>query len=168
MATPAGMTAYIVTGLNAKHTAVELQAVDYLPESEPVLLLSNTNVDGFAKEAKGEGGSASVDGNKLKKTTTATHFDTGKVYLFYKGEFVLNAKGDLAANKIYLDLGTTTSPAPRLAIMSSELMGIGDIQTETVDETGGRWYRMDGLQLTGRPTTPGLYLHNRQKIVIRR
>lgn len=168
MATPAGMTAYIVTGLNAQKTAVALQEVGYLPVGVPVLLLSNKSVDGFAKETKADGATASVGDNKLKMTTTETHFGTAEIYLFYKGEFVLNADGNLAANKIYLDLGTSASPAPRLAIMSSELMGIGNIQAENDNETEGYWYRMDGLPLAGRPTAPGLYLHNGQKIVIRR
>ena len=168
MATPTGMSAYIVSGLNAKKTAVELQAVDYLPKDVPVLLLSNKNVDGFSKGDKTGSSTTIFSGNKLKITTEETHFATGKIYLFYKGEFVLNAEGDLAANKIYLDLGTTASPAPRLAIFDSELLGINGIRTDEESETEGRWYRLDGQQMMGRPTAPGLYLHNGQKIVIRR
>ena len=29
------------------------------------------------------------------------------------------------------------------------------------------WYALDGTCLTGRPTAPGVYIHNRKKIVIR-
>jgi len=147
---------------------VELQAVDYLPKDVPVLLLSNKNVDGFSKGDKTGSSTTIFSGNKLKITTEKTHFATGKIYLFYKGEFVLNAEGDLAANKIYLDLGTTASPAPRLAIFDSELLGINGIRTDEESETEGRWYRLDGQQMMGRPTAPGLYLLNGQKIVIRR
>jgi len=168
MATPTGMSAYIVSGLNAKKTAVALQEVGYLPVGVPVLLLSNKSVDGFAKETKAEGAIASVGDNKLKMTTTETHFGTAEIYLFYKGEFVLNADGNLAANKIYLDLGPSASPAPRLAIISSETMGIDDLRMTADDEAAGRWYTLDGRQMGSRPTKAGLYLHNGRKIVIRR
>ena len=29
------------------------------------------------------------------------------------------------------------------------------------------WYALDGTRLAGRPTAPGVYIHNRKKIVIR-
>ena len=130
-------------------------------------MLNARQAYGFVKEDRPSGlTDADVTANKLKKTTASEHFDTGKIYLFYKGEFVLNAAGDLAAGKVYLDLDDTNSnPAPRLGIMANETTGITDTQREP--STSDSWYTLSGRKLSGKPTSPGLYLNRGRKVVIK-
>jgi hypothetical protein len=168
MAMPHGMTPYIVIGVNNSRNTVILKELEYVPDGVPILMLNARQAYGFVKEDRPSGlTDADVTANKLKKTTASEHFDTGKIYLFYKGEFVLNAAGDLAAGKVYLDLDGSSS-APQLSIVRGEETDIEAILQQTDEETEGRWYTLDGRQLSVRPTSPGLYLNKGRKVVIKR
>ena len=168
MAMPHGMTPYIVTGVNKSRNTVILNELEYVPNGVPILLLGAKQAYGFVKEDRPTGlDDAVVTANKLKITGASTHFATGNIYLLYKGEFVLNAEGDLAAGKVYLDLDGSSS-APQLSIVRGEETDIEAILQQTDEETEGRWYTLDGRQLSVRPTSPGLYLNKGRKVVIKR
>ena len=168
MAMPHGMTPYIVTGVNKSRNTVILNELEYVPNGVPILLLGAKQAYGFVKEDRPSGlDDAVVTANKLKITGASTHFATGNIYLLYKGEFVLNAEGDLAAGKVYLDLDGSSS-APQLSIVRGEETDIEAILQQTDEETEGRWYTLDGRQLSVRPTSPGLYLNKGRKVVIKR
>lgn len=168
MAMPHGMTPYIVTGVNKSRNTVILKELDYVPDGVPILMLDARQAYGFVKEERPSGlTDADVTANKLKVTATSTHFDTGDIYLLYKGEFVLNAAGDLAAGKIYLDLGEGSSGAPQLSIVRDEETGINDVKGKMA-EARDDWYTLDGRRLNGQPTKPGLYIKNGSKTIIKR
>lgn len=166
MAMPHGMTPYIVTGVNNSRNTVILKELEYVPNGEPILMLDAKQAYGFVKEST-DLSNADVTANKLKVTAASTHFDTGAIYLFYKGEFVLNAAGDLAAGKIYLDLGEGSSGAPQLSIVRDEETGINDVKGKMA-EARDDWYTLDGRRLNGQPTKPGLYIKNGSKTIIKR
>ena len=176
LTTPLGMTAYIVTGVTNKDRVL-LEEVTYIPKDVPVLMLSGKRADGFGKVVK-TGDTYTEDElsaintkNKLSVNTSATEIEAALIYLFYKGEFVLNAKGTLPAGKVYLDLRDTSNPtpAPRLYIVGgdSNTTEIEDVRYNKEDAQNERWFTLDGRMLQGKPSQKGLYIKNGRKVVIR-
>ena len=176
LTTPLGMNAYIVTGVTNKDRVI-LEEVAYIPKDVPVLMLSGKRADGFGKVLKTSDTYTTDElaeinaKNKLKVNTTAKPIEAAQIYLFYKGEFVLNAEGTLPAGKVYLDLRDTSdpTPAPRLYIVDggSNTTEIKDVRDKMEDAQNERWFTLDGRMLQGKPTQKGLYIKNGSKIVIR-
>ena len=179
LTTPLGMNAYIVTGVTNKDRVI-LEEVDYIPVGVPVLMLSGKRADGFGKVLKtsdtysADELTAINEKNKLKVATgdeTTRTLTAAQVYLFYKGEFVLNAAGTLPAGKVYLDLRDTSdpTPAPRLSILGgdSNTTEIEDVRCKKEDAQSERWFTLDGRMLQGKPSQKGLYIKNGRKVVIR-
>ena len=176
LTTPLGMNAYIVTGVTNKDRVI-LEEVAYIPKDVPVLMLSGKRADGFGKVLKTSDTYTTDElaeinaKNKLKVNTTAKPIEAAQIYLFYKGEFVLNAEGTLPAGKVYLDLRDTSdpTPAPRLSILGgdSNTTEIEDVRYKEEEVQNDRWFTLDGRMLQGKPTQKGLYIKNGSKIVIR-
>ena len=176
LTTPLGMNAYIVTGVTNKDRVI-LEEVTYIPKDVPVLMLSGKRADGFGKVVKtgdkySEAELSEINTkNKLSVNTSATEIEAALIYLFYKGEFVLNAKGTLPAGKVYLDLRDTSdpTPAPRLYIVGGDnnTTEIEDVRYNKEDAQNERWFTLDGRMLQGKPSQKGLYIKNGRKVVIR-
>ena len=176
LTTPLGMNAYIVTGVTNKDRVI-LEEVTYIPKDVPVLLLSGKRADGFGKVLKTSDTYTTDElaeinaKNKLKVNTTAEPIEAAQIYLFYKGEFVLNAEGTLPAGKVYLDLRDTSNPtpAPRLYIVDgdSNTTEIEVVRYQKNNVQNDRWFTLDGRQLQDKPAQKGLYIKNGSKIVIR-
>ena len=172
-AVPDGMKAYIITDIRVALDQVVAIEVGYIPEGVPVLLLYSGDAEanpasGFLVKEKSDGTAAvNTDNNLLKVTTAPTSFSTGKIYLLYKGEFVLNKAGNLAAGKIYLDNTTGSVHAPRLAIAWDESTGVEDVRCKMEEGRNDKWYTLDGRRLSGKPTKKGLYIRNGEKRVVR-
>ena len=167
------MKAYIITDIRVALDQVVAVEVGYIPEGVPVLLLYSGDAEanpagGFLVKAKDDGtATVNTDNNLLKVTTAATSFSTGKIYLLYKGEFVLNKAGDLAAGKVYLDNTTGGVHAPRLAIAWDESTGVEEVRAKVDEKRIDKWYTLDGRRLSGKPTKKGLYINNGNKVVIK-
>jgi hypothetical protein len=170
------MTAYIVTGVTNKDRVV-LEEVTYIPNGVPVLMLTGKRADGFGKVVKTSDKYSEAElseintKNKLSVNTSATEIEAALIYLFYKGEFVLNAAGTLPAGKVYLDLSATSNPtpAPRLSILGgdSNTTEIEDLRYKEENVQNERWFTLDGRMLQGKPSQKGLYIKNGRKVVIR-
>ena len=66
----------------------------------------------------------------------------------------------------YVSDGSIGTPWEPLVIDINELTGVKDVQSSMDD---GVWYTLQGIKLgTTKPTLPGVYIYNRQKVVIRR
>ena len=57
----------------------------------------------------------------------------------------------------------------RLVSRSGETTAIGEIDTKTGKMTfkSEAWYTLDGVRLSGKPSTKGIYINNGKKIVIK-
>lgn len=193
-ALPDGITAYVITAIEG--SVVVTEALDYIPEGVPVLLLSNTNVSGFLVEdatvtEEQKITDAQKTANMLEEVKTGmagfvsdtedsnyqkAHFNVKTIYLLYMNEFVYNMEGYLAKGKVYLNPNhpndpstASTSPSPtRLMIMWGEDNGIDTSHLSPLcSQLPDMWYSIDGRRLSGKPTRKGLYLKNGQKIVVR-
>ena len=105
------------------------------------------------------------------------------------GQFVRFAPGAfIKPMRCYLSYVGTSAPAPargltraaatddlpqsitvRLVSRSGETTAIGEIDTKTGKMTfdSEAWYTLDGVRLSGKPSTKGIYINNGRKIVIK-
>ena len=105
------------------------------------------------------------------------------------GQFVRFAPGAfIKPMRCYLSYVGTEAPAPargltraaatddlpqsiivRLVSRSGETTAIGEIDTKTGELSfdSEAWYTLDGVRLSGKPSTKGIYINNGRKIVIR-
>ena len=181
---PEGFSAFIISDIRGEWAIPE--PLKYIPADVPVLLVANHQTQGFVvTEAESEKVTAITpdqkDKNMLEKvtedtpgynaTTQSASFETKKIYLLYKNEFVFNKAGNLKKGKVYLNPNHTASspePAPaRLMIAWNHTTGIKDEKWKMEDGSNERWYTLDGRCLMGKPTTKGLYIVNGKKTVIK-
>ena len=167
-AVPSNMEAYIVTGINASASTVEVEQLDNIPEQEPVLLLTNKDAHGFVVKAKTDGADPTGT-NLLKVDATDKSVATAEIYVLYKGEFVLSAAGTLPAGKIYLQKPGGVTPAPAiLTIDWGATTGIDNSQHTTPSaQHPDTWYTLEGIKLNGKPAKKGLYLMNGKKTIVK-
>ena len=171
---PSGITAYIITDIDRDWVIPE--ALNYIPEGVPVLLLSKEACEGFfVQDASGHTAitPAQISSNMLEETASTTHFNVRTIYLLHNNEFVYNIDGDLAAGKVYLNPnhsgGGGGGSGARLQIMWDTDTGIEDYSISIMHHAplNDVWYTLDGCRLSGKPTKKGLYLCNGQKAVVR-
>ena len=105
------------------------------------------------------------------------HVETGQVYAFYKGKFVLTSSGTLSAGKFYLDnpnylaiteggSGGGSNAAP-LRIVLEDATGIDVTLNEEQIGTHDIWHSVDGRRLNGKPASKGIYINNGRKVVVK-
>lgn len=191
LTTPAGLKAYIVTGVNLSEGIVETKEVNYIPEGVPILLLTDnddahaadfttTLISGITSEKREE----DTDGNKLQRQETdgTTNVGWGEYYFFSKGEFVLTMGGKIMkAGKFFLENGEyvsggTPTPAPaKLCIArgsSTNTTRVDEIIDNSQLSTSGsqlsdEYYTLDGQKLSKKPTRKGIYIQNGKKLIVK-
>ena len=55
----------------------------------------------------------------------------------------------------------------KLVSASGETTAIGEIDMETGEFDFSGWYTLDGVRLSGQPTTKGIYINNGRKIIVK-
>ena len=87
------------------------------------------------------------------------------------GFYRLDGQGlsvEVPANTAYLKVpDTEDTGAVGYPFTRAETTGITVISPEPKPTDDGLWYTISGQQLHGRPTEPGIYIHNRQKVVVK-
>ena len=161
LATPAGMTAYIVTGTNGNLATTS--EIGYIPLGVGVLLYSASTGSGFKASAY-TGTAGSFTTNKLVGVTTATAIAAEAGYVLYGDAFVLTLGGTLPANRCYLPVSgpaTTRSFGIDGGDGTTFIDGIQDDQA-----TDGQWFDMQGRRID-KPKKKGLYIRDGKKVVIK-
>ncbi len=137
-----------------------------------------SNDYGFAAQSGTEaGGAATVEAGQFVRFTTGAFIKPMRCYLSYVGtETPAPAKG--------LTCAAATDDLPqsvtvRLVSRNGETTAIGTLDMETgelsfFDEQSGKaerdsetWYTLDGVRLSGKPSTKGIYINNGRMIVIK-
>ena len=127
-----------------------------------------SNDYGFAAQSGTEaGGTATVEAGQFVRFTLGAFIKPMRCYLSYVGtEAPAPARG--------LTRAAATDDLPqsitvRLVSRSGETTAIGEIDTKTGELSfdSEAWYTLDGVRLSGKPSTKGIYINNGRKIVIR-
>ena len=159
---------------------------NYIPESVPVLLLSNNeNLTGFTTSPTNKNTSdittAAGNTNQLRIAPEGgVSVKDTEAYIFYKGEFVLAKEGTIKKDYFYLynpnyqaqsEPGGGSSSAPRRSlqiVVQGNETGISRIvRDENREAQNVAWFTLDGRRLKGRPTQKGIYITNGKKVIIK-
>jgi hypothetical protein len=128
-----------------------------------------SNDYGFAAQSGTEaGGEATVEAGQFVRFTTGAFIKPMRCYLSYVGtEAPAPARGLTRSAAATDDL--PQSITVRLVSRSGETTAIGEIDTKTGKMTfdSEAWYTLDGVRLSGKPSTKGIYINNGRKIVIK-
>ena len=166
---PSVLKAYVISGLNASGTSLELSEVKDIPANVPVLLTASAKVsDGFYTSSVE---SAASSAGKYLKVAPAEGLtvSAGQVYLLYNDRFYFSQAGTLPANRVYLDMRQEPAAGTRSSL------GIGDDGTTAIRRIEGEskltdkagWYTLDGRQFQTMPTRKGVYINDGKKVVIK-
>ena len=128
-----------------------------------------SNDYGFAAQSGTEaGGAATVEAGQFVRFTIGAFIKPMRCYLSYVGtEAPAPARGLTRSAAATDDL--PQSITVRLVSRSGETTAIGEIDTKTGKMTfdSEAWYTLDGVRLSGKPSTKGIYINNGRKIVIK-
>ena len=128
-----------------------------------------SNDYGFAARSGAEaGGAATVDAGQFVRFTTNAFIKPMRCYLSYVGtEAPAPARGLTRSAAATDDL--PQSITVRLVSRSGETTAIGTLDTKTGELSfdSEAWYTLDGVRLSGKPSTKGIYINNGRKIVIK-
>ena len=123
---------------------------------------------GFAARSGTEaGGAATVEAGQFVRFAPGAFIKPMRCYLSYVGtEAPAPARG--------LTRAAATDDLPqsitvRLVSRSGETTAIGEIDTKTGKMTfdSEAWYTLDGVRLSGKPSTKGIYINNGKKVAIK-
>jgi hypothetical protein len=167
LALPEGLTAYIVSDVNATSGVVTAQSVGYIPANNGVLLQREANgkADGYVAEAFT--GTTSTFNNLLAgsaNTTDVSSLNGGPVYVLFNDKFKRATSGTIPARRAYLPLAVAPAGAPQLMTLNVVDGDITAIRTLAADDNDGSWYTLDGFKLSGKPQHKGLYIKNGKKV----
>jgi len=128
-----------------------------------------SNDYGFAAQSGTEaGGGATVDAGQFVRFTTGAFIKPMRCYLSYVGtDAPAPARGLTRSAAATDDL--PQSIIVRLVSRNGETTAIGEIDTKTGKMTfdSEAWYTLDGVRLSGKPSTKGIYINNGKKVAIK-
>ena len=167
LATPEGLTAYVVSAVEG--SVVTVQSVGYIPANNGVLLKREEGGDADGYVAAPYTGNTSTVTNLLGGTTSATAVSSlgDPVYVLYNDQFKRATSGTIPAGRAYLALNgqMASAGAPQLLtlnIASNENTAIGTIMADA--DSNDSWYTIDGLKVNGKPQRKGIYIKNGKKV----
>ena len=127
-----------------------------------------SNDYGFAAQSGTEaGGAATVDAGQFVRFTMGAFIKPMRCYLSYVGTSAPAPARRMTRSASGDDLPATITV--RLVSRNGETTAIGEIDTKTGKMTfdSEAWYTLDGVKLSGKPSTKGIYINNGKKIVIK-
>ena len=128
-----------------------------------------SNDYGFAAQSGTEaGGAATVEAGQFVRFTTGAFIKPMRCYLSYVGtEAPAPARGLTRSAAATDDL--PQSITVRLVSRSGETTAIGTLDTKTGELSfdSEAWYTLDGVRLSGKPSTKGIYINNGKKVAIK-
>ena len=127
-----------------------------------------SNDYGFAAQSGTEaGGEATVEAGQFVRFTTNAFIKPMRCYLSYVG-----TEAPAPARGLTRTAATDDLPASitvRLVSRNGETTAIGTLDTKTGKMTfdSEAWYTLDGVRLSGKPSTKGIYINKGKKVAIK-
>ena len=128
-----------------------------------------SNDYGFAAQSGTEaGGAATVEAGQFVRFTTGAFIKPMRCYLSYVGTSAPAPARRMTRSAAATD-DLPQSITVRLVSRSGETTAIGTLDTKTGELSfdSEAWYTLDGVRLSGKPSTKGIYINNGKKIVIK-
>ena len=123
---------------------------------------------GFAAKSGEAVGGAAVEAGQFVRFAPGAFIKPMRCYLSYVGTETPAPARALTRGAAATD-DLPQSITVRLVSRSGETTAIGEIDTKTGKMTFDSevWYTLDGVRLSGKPSTKGIYINNGRKIVIK-
>lgn len=123
-------------------------------------------VYGFAGARKEVDGKL-VEAGEFVRAKVGAKIRPTSCYLMWAGSEPSNARALTRSAAATEEL--PQSITVKLISASGEVTSIGEIDTKTGEVTFGSeaWYTLDGVRLSGKPSTKGIYINNGKKVVIK-
>ena len=161
-----GLKAYIASGFNPDSCEVLLSHVNLVPAKTGMLLIGTAGQDYEVPYAETDFIYSNLFRGKLEDDeVTSGYVLDGKEFVAVDGS--VTVKGGEA----YLNVAPVAN-APRLKLRfavtmdMSDAAGIDDILLDAA-ATSGAWYTLQGVRLNGKPSKPGVYVHQGRKVVVK-
>ena len=158
-----GLTAYIAGGFDPSTNEILLVSVNEVPAGTGVIL---EGVEGKTYQVL-VNQTSFVYSNLLRGTLSQTTVSEGYVLRGDQFERV-ESNTTVAANSAYLTLPASVQGPSTLSLkcMDGVTDGIDTVLTD-ITPRGDHWYTLQGMRLDGSPSTPGIYIRNGRKVMVR-
>ena len=161
--TVSGLKAYIAGGIDSSTNEILLVSVNEVPAGTGVIL---EGMEGKTYQVL-VNQTSFVYSNLLRGTLSQTTVSEGYVLRGDQFERV-ESSTTLFANSAYLTLPASVQGPSTLSLKC--MNGVtDDIDAVVTDVAGGNdhWYTLQGMRLDGSPSTPGIYIRNGRKVMVR-
>ena len=153
---------FVVCGFKPETSEVLLMRVTKVPAGTGVLLRGETG--NYYPSLSDQG--SSIYSNFLVGNLTETSLTDGYVL---KGDCFerVDVATAIPANSAYLTLPASAQGVKRLTLkFMEETTGI-DLVKDDMPQGDSHWYSLQGTRLNGTPSTPGIYIRNGKKVMVK-
>ena len=161
--TVSGLKAYIAGGFDPSTNEILLVSVNEVPAGTGVIL---EGVEGKTYQVL-VNQTSFVYSNLLRGTLSSTIVSEGYVL---RGDHFERVEPNttVAANSAYLTLPASVQGPSTLSLkcMDGVTDGIDTVLTD-ITSRNGHWYTLQGMRLDSNPSTPGIYIRNGRKVMVR-
>ena len=172
---PAGLKAYVVSGFSPTTMSITLTQADYVPAGTGLVVTGAQGTYDVPIAATDKVWANLLVGAVAPTPITTT--DNGySNFILSNGSqgynWYASAPGTLQAGKAYLRLPTHSvsnmNNARRFTWIFEDLNPTGIQEVQAADGEGAdAWYTLDGVRLSGQPTTSGIYVRQGKKYVVK-
>ena len=161
--TVSGLTAYIAGGFDPSTNEILLVSVNEVPAGTGVILQGAAGSAYYIPVNE----TSFVYLNLLRGTLSQTAISEGYVLRGDQFERV-ESNTTVAANSAYLTLPASVQGPSTLSLkcMDGVTDGIDTVLTD-ITPLDGHWYNLQGMRLDSSPSTPGIYIRNGRKVMVR-
>lgn len=172
---PEGLKAYVVSGFSPTTMSITLTQADYVPAGTGLVVIGAQGTYDVPIAATDKVWANLLVG--VVAPTPITTTDNGySNFILSNGSqgynWYASAPGTLPAGKAYLRLPTHSvsnmNNARRFTWIFEDLNPTGIQEVQAADGEGAdAWYTLDGVRLSGQPTTSGIYVRQGKKYVVK-
>jgi hypothetical protein len=172
---PEGLKAYVVSGFSPTTMSITLTQADYVPAGTGLVVTGAEGTYDVPIAATDKVWANLLVG--VVAPTPITTTDNGySNFILSNGSqgynWYASAPGTLPAGKAYLRLPTHSvsnmNNARRFTWIFEDLNPTGIQEVQAADGEGAdAWYTLDGVRLSGQPTTSGIYVRQGKKYVVK-
>ena len=153
---------YTVCGFKPETSEVLMMPVTNVPAGTGVLIKGGTET--FYPSLSDQG--SSIYSNFLVGNLTETSLTDGYVL---KGDCFerVDVPTTIAANSAYLTLPASAQGVKRLTLKFLDETTDIDLVKDDMPQGDSHWYSLQGTRLNGTPSTPGIYIRNGKKVMVK-